>query len=284
MHKHVGPYQRPAPPKRPMVSAKPKPVQGPAVPLHEIEAMGRALIEDALLGPRKPGRPSIDEQPMTPAERQARRRKRQATERQIQETLRMGPAHGKSHEEAVSGGYDSRRIDAIYSARETEYLDGGDGEAHIGRKVCAKGASGISREPQDDCSDHHYVQRISIRGIQIGDEESNRRRFAEDELEKMVWAYFNSSSSSPAVSWISEHVGNSSVQSHSRASLTLKCKLCPDTMGSVEDAQDHLRADHEKTIREWFRKLRPRREFRDMKDYVTVVVPRRHISASLSKS
>src|SRR5580692_8482408 len=96
MHKHVGPYQRPAPPKKPGVSAKPKAIQVPSVLLHEIEAMGRAVIENAMFGSRKPGRPSINQQPMTAAERQARRRERQARNRDLQATLEIGETHGKS--------------------------------------------------------------------------------------------------------------------------------------------------------------------------------------------
>jgi hypothetical protein len=276
MHKHVGPYQRPAPPKKPGVSAKPKAIQVPSVPLHEIEAMGRAVIENAMFGSRKPGRPSINQQPMTAAERQARRRERQARNRDLQATLEIGETHGKSRAEADSGGYNSMRMDAIYSARETEYLDGDGSEAHTGRR--------INPNPSADGSNHREGQKVFVRGLRIGDEESNRRRFAEDELTKMVWEYFNSSTNSPTVPWIAKHVGNSSMQTHAHVALTLRCKLCPDAMASIEDGRDHLLVDHLSTIKEWFKNLNPPREFRDMRDYVTVVTPHRRAKNLASTS
>jgi hypothetical protein len=252
MNKHIGPYQRPAPPKKPNLSAKLKAVQAPPRPLHEIEAMSRELMDGAFAGRRKPGRPSVNDRPMTPAERQARRRALSAASE-------VGDGHGKSSEEAESGGYGAIKLDAIYSRRELEYLDGGDGgEAHTGRRVWI--------DPEE--------QRVSVRGLRIGDEELNRRMFAEDELKKIVMEYFTSSNSSPSVPWIATHVGNSPVQTHVRASITLRCKLCPETMTAVEDAKDHLRVDHSNIVKSWFKKLSPSRQFRDMKDYVTVVTPR----------
>jgi hypothetical protein len=276
MHKHIGPYQRPAPPKKPILIPKLKTAPGPPpVSLHDSEGMENA-VKDALFGRRKPGRPSINEVPMTPAERQARRRERQAREHEqqvgeaeIKAALDIGDSDGKSRAETRSGGFGAVKLDAIYAARETEFLDGGDGgEAHTGRRIWI--------DPEK--------HRVKVGGLKTGDEESNRRLFAEEELRKMVCEYFTSSNSSPSASWIAKHVGNSSIQNNVSPVMSLECKLCSDTMSFVGDAKDHLRVDHKQLIKEWFKKLSPRREFRDMKDYVTVAMPFKRLSNEISKT
>ena len=108
MRKHIGPYQRPAPPKKPLGLGAPRAVQQPAVAMHEIEAQAQVLLRDMIQKVRKPGRPSVHDEPMTVAERQARRRAFQSREQAIRETLQIGDAHGKSHAEARSGGYGPR--------------------------------------------------------------------------------------------------------------------------------------------------------------------------------
>lgn len=74
------------------------------------------------------------------------------------------------------------------------------------------------------------------------------------------------------------------MQTQAHVALTLRCKLCPDAMASIEDAQDHLLVDHLSTIKEWFKNLHPPREFRDMRDYVTVVTPHRRAKNLASMS
>jgi hypothetical protein len=289
MQKRIGPYQRPAPPRKPLGFGTSKSVQKPAVPMHEIEAQARAVIETALGAARKPGRPPINGQAMTAAERQARRC-------ELESLRQIGAAHGKSHAEVKSGGYDSTKIETIYGLREIEFQGMDDGlETHVGRQVRAGGESSAAHEQTTDevlnsgeSSVHrgglerHEVQEIHVRGLQFGDEESNRRRFAENELKKMVEEYFTLPDSSPSASWIAKHVGNISIHNHARPSITLTCKLCADSMDSIDDAQDHLRVDHRKAIDAWFRNLVPRREFRDTTDFVTVVTPRRHGSRLVS--
>jgi hypothetical protein len=286
--RYIGVYQRPAPPKRPLRLSLPRTIQKPPIPMHEIEAQARAMMEN-IAPRRKPGRPSINEQPMTPAERQARRRKSQSRERAIQEALQIGDAHGKSHGEVRSGGYDSQKLDTIQGLRDVEGRE--DSGATIGgRHVrAAEGESSAADEQTTDeilnsgesaahraGFEENAVQRIRLRGLGIGDEECNRRRFTEIELKKMVEQYFTSpAEKTPSARWIAKHVGNISVQRHERPSITLTCKLCADSMEFIEDAQDHLRVDHRDTIDEWFKSLVPRREFRDMVSFVTVVMPRK---------
>src|ERR1700730_10897541 len=125
--RYIGVYQRPAPPKRPPGLRFPKAIQKPLIPLHEIEAQARVVMEN-IAGRRKPGRPSINELPMTPAERQARRRASHSREQAIREALQIGDAHGKSHAEARSGGYDSSKLDTIQGLRESEGTDDGTGD------------------------------------------------------------------------------------------------------------------------------------------------------------
>ena len=100
MQKHIGPYQRPAPPKTPLGLSTPKTIQKSAVPMHEIEAQAQVLLQGMIQKARKPGRPPVHQERMTAAERQARRRG-------IQEALRIGEAHGKAREEVASGGWAS---------------------------------------------------------------------------------------------------------------------------------------------------------------------------------
>ena len=286
---HVGVYQRPAPPKRPLGLNSPKTAQKPLVPLHEIEAQARTVIESIVTARRKPGRPSINERPMTPAERQAKRRADQAREQAIREALEIGDAHGKSHAEARSGGYDSQKLDTMEGLRE---LEGGVDDEGVERgkrkRVAPKGESSVSDEKSyqdvlDSGGSFHRggglepegVEENEVCDLQIGDEESNRQRFAESELRKMVGEYFTSPEKSPSASWTAKHSGNNSVQHHVHLSIALTCKLCADSMESIEDAKDHLRVDHRTNIDGWFRTLMPRREFRDMENFVTVVMPRK---------
>jgi hypothetical protein len=264
--------------------------------MHEIEAQAATLMEN-IAARRKPGRPSVNELPMTPAERQARRRALQSRERAIREVLEIGVAHGKSHAEARSGGYDSKKLDFMQGQRDVEGMDDFGGGSRGKYVAAAEGESNAVEEQTTneiwnsgessvhrDGFEQHTVQRIRVRGIRIGDEESNRRRFAENELREMVWEYFTSAASdkTPSASWIARHKGNTSVQRNERPSLTLTCNLCSDLMEFIEDAQDHLRVDHRTTIDEWFKKLVPVREFRDMGDFVTVVLPRKCVKPPIS--
>ncbi len=262
--------------------------------MHEIQAQEQRLLEDIkangnILGltakVRKPGRPSVYKEPMTPAERQARRRELQARDKAIRDTLNIGDAHGKSRAEVNSGGYDSAKIDIMGGLQEMAEDSG-------------RGSSGESDGHSSDSDVRTYedsfdagefdarggnfegvdVQRIRVHGLEFGDEESNRRRFAEDELSKMIGEYFTSPDKTPSASWIATHIGNNSVQSHERPSITLTCKLCGDSMEVIEDAADHLRVDHRNVVAEWFRRLKPPREFRDRGDFVTVVIPRKRQS------
>jgi hypothetical protein len=296
--RYIGVYQRPAPPKRPVGLGLSKTIQKPSVPMHEIEAQATAVMEN-IAARRKQGRPSVNERPMTPAERQARRRASQSRERAIRETLQIGDAHGKSHAEAKSGGYDSAKLDTIHGVREIEFFETDEGvETHVGRHVrAAEGESNAADEQttseilnSGESSTHrggfeqHAGQGIRVRDLQIGDEESNRRRFAENELREMVEEYFASPvDKAPSANWVAKHIGNISVQHHERPSISRKCKLCGDSMEFIEDAQDHLRVDHRETIDEWFKSLSPRREFRDMEDFVTIVMPRKRRKPSGSK-
>jgi hypothetical protein len=304
----IGPYQRPAPPKRPLGLGASKAIQKPAISVHEIRAQEQHLLDDIkangnVLGltakVRKPGRPSVYEQPMTPAERQARRRAFQSREKAIRETLKVGDAHGKSHAEAKSGGYDSSKLDTIEGLRAVEFDDTDSGEGvHRGRHVrAAEGESNAADEQTTDeilnsgeSSAHRggfeqdAGQGIRVRGLGIGDEESNRRRFTEGELRKMVEEYFASPvDKAPSANWVAKHIGNISVQHRERPSITRTCKLCGDSMEFIEDAQDHLRIDHRETIDEWFKNLLPRREFRDMEDFVTIVTPKKYRKLGGSK-
>jgi hypothetical protein len=219
--------------------------------MHEIEAKALVVMQD-IAAKRKRGRPSINQQPMTPAERQVRRRASQSEQPAIRETLQIGDATGKDHAEAESGGYDSLKLDTLEASVDDDGIDRGRW-----RHVPA-----VKSGTADD--------------LQIGDEEANRRRFAGSELRKMVGEYLTSPEKSPSASWVAKHSGNNSVQHHVPPAITLTCKLCADSMESIEDAQDHLRVDHRTTIDEWFRNLEPRREFRDMGDYVTIVMPRKY--------
>jgi hypothetical protein len=274
--KYIGPYQRPAPAKRPLGLNSRKTIQKPAVPMHEIQAQEQRLLEDIkasgnVLGltakVRKPGRPSVYEEPMTPAERQARRRALKAREGAIELALRIKDGHGKSRIEADSGGYGSGQIEVLAGS---DYHHEGTGGR--GRHVCPGGASPEGGESS---------LGIHVHGLRVGDEESNRTRFAEAELKKMVWQYFvspdvNKTPSVPRLLFRYIADANVSIRRPERLpSLTLTCKMCGDVMNSTQDAADHLRVDHPKTISEWFRHLKPSREFRDMGVFVTVVNPRK---------
>jgi hypothetical protein len=271
--RHIGPYQRPKPPKRPQGINSSKIIQKPPIPLHEIEAQARGLMERILESTaRKPGRPSVYEQPMSPGERQARRRAGQLQKRGIQEALKIGDAQGKPHEEANTGGYDSAKIDTMFGIRQLE-LDEEDECLDRGRRrrICPEGWSPES----DSKAEPEVIQGIRARGLKAGTEERNRQLFAEDELRKMVGECFTAADKTPSAAWIARHVGNSSVQPHERPSLTLTCNACGEAMEFIEDAVDHLRVDHRKDIDEWFRHLEPPREFRDMGVSITIVIPKK---------
>ncbi|MGC2769070.1 MAG: hypothetical protein WB607_26455 [Candidatus Acidiferrum sp.] len=290
--KYIGPYQRPAPPKRPLGLNSRKTIQKPAAPMHEIQAQEQRLLEDIkangnVLGltakVRKPGRPSVYEEPMTPAERQARRRALQARSRDIQETLKIGDSYGKSRGEAKSGGYSSEKIDIMIGLQDFK-------ESIGGKRVSPRGTSSCSDEktyedsfdagefdPRGGAFESGGAQRIHVHGLQFGDEESNRRRFAEEELRKMAEKYFASPEvyTTPSASWVARHIGNVSVRCHERPSITMSCTMCGESMEFIDDAIDHLRVDHRKTINDWFKSLEPPREFRDMGVFVSVVNPRK---------
>lgn len=117
-----------------------------------------------------------------------------------------------------------------------------------------------------------------MRGLQIGDEETNRSLFAESELRKMIGDYFESPTVSPSAQWIGRHVSGVTIKQQCSPSLVLTCKVCGDFMESVDDAADHLMVDHRELICEWFARLNPPREFRDMGSYVTVAMPKRRKS------
>jgi hypothetical protein len=292
--KYIGPYQRPAPPKRPLGLDRPKTIQKPLVPMHEIQAEEQRLLEDIkangnVLGVtakvRKPGRPSVHEKPMTPAERQARRREFQARDKAIRDTRNIGDAHGKSRAEVNSGGYDSAKIELMASLQMVAE-DSGLAAASM-PSGHSSGSDVRAYEDSFDAGEFDArggnfegtgVQRIHVCGLEFGNEESNRRRFAKAELSKMVWEYFTSPDKTASASWIVEHIGIDSVQRHERPLITLTCKLCADSMESIDDAQDHLRVEHKKIIADWFRRLEPPREFRDMGDFVTVIMPRKRQS------
>ena len=257
---HIGPYQRPAPPKKPIGLNAPHTVQKPVVPIYEIQAQEQRLLEDIkangnVLGitakTRKPGRPSVYEEPMTSAERQARHRAFEARERGIQDALRISDAKGKSRLEAVSGGYGSTELDILGACPESR----------------------VSPKPAADDRGHN----VQVRGLQCGDQESNRRRFAEDELKKMVGEYFTLPAvvKAPSTPWVATYVGNTYVQRHEHPSLVFTCKECGKEIEFIENAMDHLRVDHKKIVAGWFQHLKPPREFRDMGNFVTVVMPRK---------
>ncbi|HSY31864.1 MAG TPA: hypothetical protein VLA42_07735 [Verrucomicrobiae bacterium] len=220
--------------------------------MHEIEAEAKIVLQGMIARVRKPGRPLVNVEPMTAAERQVRRRC-------IQEALRVGDAHGKSREEAVSGGWGKYELDR-FSANVDEGLSPTTG-----------GGKRVSPRPATDDGKSH---KVHVGGLQIGDENANRRLFAENELSKMVGEYFVSPTVNPSAHWVSRQVSNVVVQQPS-PSLTLTCKVCDDVMQSTSDATDHLRVDHRKLICAWFARLNPPREFRDMGSFVTVVIPRK---------
>lgn len=262
MRNHIGPYQRPAPPKRPLGLNSSKAVQQPAVPMHEIEAQAevvlQSIIEDGrVLGivARKPGRPSVHELPMTPAERQARRRG-------IQEALKITDATGKSRVEVASGGWGKTELDRFASCVD------------IGEEPGSRG----SRVAPCPTADHGKGHKIQVGGLRTGDEEANRCLFAFSELEKMVREYFDSPTVSPLAQWVARHVSSVAVQPQGSPSLSLTCKACGAVMESADHAINHLRVDHRKLISEWFARLNPPREFRDMGYYATVAMPRRRKS------
>jgi hypothetical protein len=251
MRNHVGPYQRPAPPKRPVGLGASKAVQKPVVPMHEIEAQAQVVLQGMIEKVRKAGRPSVHQEPMTAAERQAR-------SRGIQEALRITDATGKSHAEGASGGRGSYELDPV-----SIFVD----EPSQGSRVNPSPAA-------DDRKSH----KVHVRGLQIGDEDTNRRLFAEDELSKMIGEYFESPTVNPSAQWVIRHVSRVAIQQQCSPSLTLTCKVCGDVKGSMDDAADHLRIKHRKLICEWFKRLNPPREFRDMGSYVTVAIPKRRKS------
>lgn len=262
MRNHIGPYQRPAPPKRPIGFGISKAVQKPAIPMHEIEARAQVVLqgmieEGRVLGivARKAGRPSVHEVPMTPAERQARRRG-------IQEALKIGDATGKSRAEVESGGWNSSKCDVSIFADE-------------GWSPTTGGGKRVDPRPAADSGKSH---KVHVRGLEFGDEDTNRRLFAEGELKKMVGEYFKSPTVNPLARWVARHVSSMAIQQQCSPSLALTCKVCGEVMESMGDAVDHLRAAHRKLICEWFRRLNPQREFRDMSSYVTVAMPKRRKS------
>jgi hypothetical protein len=269
MRSHIGPYQRPAPPKKPLGLGAPKAIQQPVVPMHEIEAQAQVvlqgMIEDGrVLGivARKAGRPSVHEASMTPAERQARRRS-------IQDAQSIGDGDGKSRLEAASGGRGSTELDIL----AVKANDEGNGTIGL-RRVKPKPASDKSADDEKESSTH----KVQVRGLQIGDENANRCLFAENELKKMVGEYFESPAVNPSARWVARHVSSAAIQQQCSPSLALTCKVCGSVTGSMDDAADHLRVGHRTLICEWFKRLNPPREFRDMRSYVTVVIPRRRKS------
>jgi hypothetical protein len=223
--------------------------------MHEIEAQARVVLQGMIEKVRKPGRPSVHQEPMTAAERQARRRG-------IQEALRISDATGKSHMEARSGGRGWIEFDRISA------------DTDVGNEPGSRGRR-VSPHPAADDGKSH---KIHVRGLQIGDEETNRRLFAEDELRKMVGEYFESPTVNPSATWVVRHVSGIAVQQQCSSSLTLTCKVCRDVMESTGDAADHLRVDHRNLICEWFARLDSPREFRDMGSYVTVAMLKRRKS------
>jgi hypothetical protein len=285
MRNHIGPYQRPAPPKRPLGLGASKAVQKPAVPMHEIEARTKVVLQGMIEKVRKPGRPSVHEEPMTAAQRQARRRAFQSRERAIRETLQIGDAHGKSRAEIKSGGYDAAKIDTMYGLG-VDMDDDGIERVVSTRCVVADGESNASHEQSYDdifnsgeSSFHrggfegHEVERIQVHDLRTGTEELNRQAFAWGILEKLVEEQFESVVTAKAPFLVQRHVGGIAC-SQGTPEIIYTCRLCGDRMESVDDATDHLRVDHQKLIRERFACLNPPREFRDMGSFVTVVIPR----------
>ncbi len=254
MREHIGPYQRPAPPKKPLGLGAPKAVQQPALPVHEIEAQAQVLLGGMIQRARKPGRPSVNEAPMTPAERQARRRG-------IQDVMSIGDGHGKSRAEVAAGGYGSTELDILAAEENSK------GNWTIGWRRDAPKPAGEKSDGDDEESSTH---KVHVCGLRIGDEDANRRLFAENELRKMVGEYFESPTVKPSAHWVARHASNAAVQQRCSSSLSLTCKECGESMGFIGDASDHLRVDHRDLIRKWFSGLNPPREFRDMGSYVTI--------------
>jgi hypothetical protein len=255
MRNHVGPYQRPAPPKKPLGLGASKAIQKPAVPMHEIEAQAQVVLQGMIEKVRKPGRPLVHEEleePMTAAQRQARRRG-------IRDALMIGDGEGKSGAEAASGGWGSYEIDRLNI----------DDEPNYSRRVRPKPAG------DDSKLSSKLSHKVQVGGLRIGNEEVSRRLFAEGELRKMVWEYFESPTVSPSAQWISKQIANTPIQLQRPTSLVLSCRACGDVMESIDNATDHLRVDHRKLISEWFALLNPPREFRDTGFCVTVVMPRK---------
>lgn len=286
MPKNIGPYQRPAPPKKPLGFGASKSIQKPAVPMHEIEARAQVLLQGMIEKVRKPGRPSVHKAPMTAAERQARRRAFQSRDRAIRETLQIGDAHGKSRAEIKSGGYDATKIDTMYGLG-VDWDDDGTERVRSAGHVVADGESNASHEQSyedlfnsGESSFHrggfegHEVQRIRVDDLRTGTEKLNRQAFAWGVLEKLVEEQFESVVTAKAPFLVQRHVGGIPC-SQGTPEIIYTCRLCSDWMDSIDDAQDHLRADHQNIIKEFFKAFKPPREFRDMGSYVTVVTPKK---------
>jgi len=272
----IGPYQRPAPPKIPIGLRSAKVAQKPQAPLHETEERAQALLRGMIQKVVKPGRPPIHDGPMTPAERQARRRG-------IRDALKLGDAHGKSHAEIKSGGYDAAKLDTMYGLG-VDWSDDSGTATRGWRQVAARGNSNASQEQSYEElfnsgeSDFHrggfdgsQAERIHVSGLRTGTEESNRQQFAEDMLEKLAGEQFESVVMAKSPSFVQRHVGSVACR-QGAPETTYTCKLCGDAMNSIGDAKDHLRVDHRKAIKEFFKALNPPREFRDMGNYVTVAI------------
>src|SRR5207248_3349143 len=188
-------------------------------------AQAQVVLQGMIKKVRKTGRPSVHEEPMTAAQRQARRRG-------IQEALRITDANGKSREEAVPGGWGATELDRVYGDR-------GDDESSS--HPTTGGGRQVKPRPSSDDGKSHIVH---VSGLRIGDEDTNRRLFAEDELRRMIGKYFESPTVKPSAQWVARHVSSVAIQQPCSPSLTLTCRVCGDVMGSMGDSADHLRVDH----------------------------------------
>ena len=92
-----------------------------------------------------------------------------------------------------------------------------------------------------DGFEQRAAQGIRVRGLGIGDEECNRRRFTENELKKMVEEYFTSPAEKTPSASLDRQARRKYLRSTSRTpSITLTCKLCADSMEFIEDAAGSL--------------------------------------------
>jgi hypothetical protein len=199
---------------------------------------------------------------MTPAERQARRRALQSQERAIREASKIGDDHGKSRAETESGGYDAAKLDVMY-ARGVDSYEDGEELARSWRRVAARESNTL-----------HGPGGEELRGVEVGTEESNRRRFAENMLEELAREQFESPDTANAPSSVQHYVGNAA-SSQGPPAIPHTCKLCGDVMHHIEDAKDHLRVDHKEIIKDFFKARTPHLYFRDMVSHITVAARRK---------